>query len=191
VSTESDEWCVPDAAAALQESLIMERDRLADAVRQNNDLQAANNALLERARKAEAEVAKGQQRVNTACDTIVYLASRHFNSIAMEVHAENKKWWTDPVTGKRIERNRGEMIALMHSELSEMLEAVRKDAMDDKLPSRRGEEVELGDLIIRALDYAGAYGLDLDGAIAEKRAFNRTRRDHTHEARMAAGGKRF
>jgi NTP pyrophosphatase (non-canonical NTP hydrolase) len=113
------------------------------------------------------------------------------NEVAAEIHRDNAKWWHDLDTGVRLQRNKGEMIALMHSELSEMLEAVRKDSLDDKLTHRRGEEVELADLLIRALDYAGAYGLDLDGAIREKRAFNATRHDHSVEARRAAGGKKF
>jgi len=79
----------------------------------------------------------------------------------------------------------------MHSELSEALEAVRKDSMDDKLPHRRGEEVEMVDCIIRILDYAAAYGLDLDGALKEKMAFNAIRKDHLNEARRAENGKKF
>ncbi len=113
------------------------------------------------------------------------------NAFAAEIHADNAKWWHDPTTGKRLDRNKGELIALIHSEASEMLEAVRKSALDDKLPHRRGEEVELADLLIRALDYAGAYGFDIEGAIREKRAFNAIRKDHSIEARQAPGGKKF
>lgn len=113
------------------------------------------------------------------------------NYLAYQCHGENSKWWYDITTGDRLNRNKGELIALMHSELSEMLEAIRKNLMDEKLPHRKGEEVELADLFIRAFDYAGAYGLDLDGAVAEKRAYNRTRQDHTIEARLAANGKKF
>jgi hypothetical protein len=40
-------------------------------------------------------------------------------------------------------------------------------------------------------DYCAEYGLDLDGAIDEKLAFNDNRADHTYEARKAAGGKAF
>ena len=40
-------------------------------------------------------------------------------------------------------------------------------------------------------DVAGAYGYDLDGAVAEKRAFNAVRADHKAEARLAPGGKAF
>jgi NTP pyrophosphatase (non-canonical NTP hydrolase) len=63
-------------------------------------------------------------------------------------------------------------IALIHSELSEMVEGIRKDAQDDKLPHRKMEEVELADTLIRMEDYAGTYGLDLGGARNEKEAYN-------------------
>lgn len=66
-------------------------------------------------------------------------------------------------------------IALMHSELSEALEADRKNLMDDKLPHRTGKEVELADCLIRILDCAAAEGYDIEGAVYEKIAFNKTR----------------
>jgi hypothetical protein len=85
-----------------------------------------------------------------------------FNELAKDIHTkDNHKWWHTP-EGVRLERNKGELIALIHSELSEAWEAVQTHAMDDKLPARRGEEVELADYAIRVLDYAGAYGLELD-----------------------------
>jgi NTP pyrophosphatase (non-canonical NTP hydrolase) len=115
----------------------------------------------------------------------------HLNILAKEIHAENIKWWMDPVTREPIVRNKAEMIALMHSELSEMLEGVRKNKMDDHLPHRKSEEVELADLLIRALDYADGWGLNIAEAIHEKRAYNRQRADHTFEARAAADGKKF
>lgn len=74
------------------------------------------------------------------------------------------------------ERNRKlARIALIHSELSEMVEGIRKDAMDDKLPHRKQEEVELADTLIRMEDYAGTYSLDLGGAREEKEAYNLSR----------------
>jgi len=99
-------------------------------------------------------------------------------------------WYNDPQTGKPITRNVGEVIALMHSELSEALEADRKDLMDDKLPHRRGIEVEFADCIIRILDTAAALGLDVAGALIEKNRFNQVRADHKLAAR-AAGGKKY
>ena len=66
-------------------------------------------------------------------------------------------------------------LALIHSEISEALEADRKDLKDDKLPHRSGLEVELADAIIRIKDFAGGKDLDIDGAIEEKLAYNTTR----------------
>lgn len=79
----------------------------------------------------------------------------------------------------------------MHSELSEALEAHRKSLMDDKLPHRKGIEVELADCCIRIFDTAAALGLDLAGAIIEKNRFNMERADHKLEARRQPGGKAY
>lgn len=74
------------------------------------------------------------------------------------------------------ERNRKlARIALIHSELSEAVEAIRKDAMDDKLTHRKGEEVELADTLTRIFDHAGYYGYDLGGAFDEVQANNLSR----------------
>jgi len=82
-------------------------------------------------------------------------------------------------------------LCLSHSEISEAMEGHRKGLMDDKLPHRPMIEVELADAVIRIADLAGALGLDLGGAIAEKMAFNAQRPDHKPEARAAAGGKAY
>lgn len=110
-------------------------------------------------------------------------------SLAHETAVE-AGWYRDPATGKPIERNFGEVVALMHSELSEALEADRKGLADDKLPHRDGREVEFADCVIRIFDTAAALGLDLAGAIIEKNRFNRKRADHKLAAR-AAGGKKY
>ncbi len=82
-------------------------------------------------------------------------------------------------------------LLLIVTEIAEATEGVRKDLMDDKLPHRKMVEVELADAFIRICDLAGAMGLDLGGAVAEKMAFNVTRADHKLEVRKAAGGKAF
>lgn len=115
---------------------------------------------------------------------------RTLNDFAAECHAANQKWWQD-AAGNKIERNKGELLCLVHSEISEAMEGERKNLNDTKLPHRRMAEVELVDALIRIFDYAAAYGYDLDGAYREKMAYNATREDHTHEHRAGPNGKKF
>ena len=111
-------------------------------------------------------------------------------------------WWNDVITDADYiaEINSGtrlgkalvaEKLVLIHSEVSEAMEGHRKGLMDDKLSHRPAIEVELADAIIRIGDLAGALGLDLGGAIAEKMAYNAHRPDHKVENRKAAGGKAY
>lgn len=100
-------------------------------------------------------------------------------------------WWHDLKTGKPLIRNKGEMICLMHSELSEAMEGARKGLMDDHLPHRTMEEVELADVLIRIFDYAGGHYLDLGGALMEKLEYNANRADHKAENRKKSDGKKF
>lgn len=98
-------------------------------------------------------------------------------------------WYHDPRTGALKDRNVGEMLMLIVSEVSEAMEGHRKSLHDDKLPHRKMIEVELADAVIRICDLAGYLDLDLGGAIAEKLVFNTVREDHKLENRAKAGGK--
>jgi NTP pyrophosphatase (non-canonical NTP hydrolase) len=105
----------------------------------------------------------------------------------------NAGWWTDK-EGNHLTLNPlcfSNKLCLVHSEISEAMEGDRKGLMDDKLPHRSMAEVELADAVIRIFDLAGAYNMDLGGAIEEKMAFNAVRPDHKKEAREAAGGKTY
>lgn len=103
-------------------------------------------------------------------------------------------WWKNLATG--VAHPQGDVtlqlskLALVHSEVSEAVEGVRKGLMDDHLKHRPMAEVELADAIIRSFDLAGHEGWDLAGAIVEKLDYNSRRADHKIEARMAEGGKK-
>lgn len=113
------------------------------------------------------------------------------NRIAADIHVLNSKWWVDIHTGKPIDRNVGEMLCLVHSEISEALEGFRKNLMDDHLSSRPMIEVELADAIIRILDIGAGLGLDIGGALVSKCEYNAVRIDHTTAARLEPNGKKF
>ena len=102
-------------------------------------------------------------------------------------------WWKTK-DGKDVQENPyafSNKLMLIVSELSEAMEADRKNLMDDKLPHLHGREVELADAVIRIFDLAGAYGMDLGKTIFEKMEYNANRPDHKMEARQAENGKAY
>ncbi len=122
--------------------------------------------------------------------------NKHTINDMMDVcfQAEYDAGWLHDAEGFDIRTNPmffSNKIALIHSELSEALEADRKDLMDDKLPHRDGREVELADVFIRAMALAGAMNMDIGGAVIEKMAFNKTRQDHQKENRAGENGKKY
>ena len=92
--------------------------------------------------------------------------------IASHAIAVTKGWWEE-------DRNVGELLALIHSEVSEALEEWRIDEglavirMEGDKPV--GFAIELADTLIRICDLAESAGIDLNAALKIKMAYNATR----------------
>ena len=104
---------------------------------------------------------------------------------ATACHANSKaKGFWDPAP------NFPQQIALMHSELSEALEAWREgqpinQVLEDKGNGKVfGVPVELADCVIRILDTCAAYDIDLADAIERKMRYNEAR-PHRHGGKLA------
>lgn len=80
---------------------------------------------------------------------------------AVHVNAVNHGWWER-------EREIPELLCLIHSEVSEALEAWR-------VYNEAGFNEELADIIIRLLDMAQWLGIDLEKEILKKHEINKAR----------------
>lgn len=89
--------------------------------------------------------------------------SKSISQLIEEAHetAKSKGWHDKPV-------ETGTWLALIHSEVSEALEADRKG-------DKENFAEELADVCIRVFDLCGLKGIDLERKIEEKMKFNKSR----------------
>jgi NTP pyrophosphatase (non-canonical NTP hydrolase) len=101
-----------------------------------------------------------------------------FNRVQKQVAKTNmEKGFREPdlraTTEEQHHARIGLKIALITSELSEALEAVRKDTVQDShIPEFHGLEAELADAVIRIMNLADDTGARLAEAIIAKAAYN-------------------
>lgn len=107
-------------------------------------------------------------RPSPECLTITHATEKAYQN------AVSKGWHDTP-------RQPAELIALMHSELSEALEELRNGRPVQEIYYNRGSKkpegvpVELADCVIRIMDFCGLHKIDLAEAITIKMDFNETR----------------
>jgi hypothetical protein len=93
------------------------------------------------------------------------------NGWANEIYSNNVNagWWKKDIDGLVIPRNVGELLALVHSEVSEAHFGLTGPGVvyDDHLTHREMYEVEMADAVIRILDITGHYRIDVDAVISE------------------------
>jgi NTP pyrophosphatase (non-canonical NTP hydrolase) len=147
-----------------------------------------HETLVDAAKRVRGDAVQGEVvrlRAEALRPTLKQLAANIYNNAC--VHG----WWTMKTTDEPLDpvARIPECLALIHSEVSEALEAYRESTgeraelaalqwLENPMTKERkpvGFASELADVIIRVLDLTAALGIDIDAAIEQKHAYNKTR----------------
>lgn len=145
-------------------------------------------------------------------DSIIENITNLGNQILQQ--SKNAGWWDDLEAIKQVAKDKklknkldaifgkdfvehyitllkSQKLALIHSEVSEALEGLRKNLNDNHLPNVKMFDAELADVFIRTLDVISVFGKDFAKTVIDKCDYNNTRTDHHPENRCKAHGKQF
>ena len=113
-----------------------------------------------------------------------FIAAYWTTALAVHQNAVDKGFWGFP-------RNDGELLCLMHSEISEALEALRHgNPPSDHIPEFSAVEEELADVLLRIMDFGIHRGHRVAQALEAKMAFN-AGRPHLHGLRASFATTHF
>lgn len=108
----------------------------------------------------------------------VYILARSYHQISRDAERLRKSPQPAFDWPRRPDRATLEVVAklvLVHTELSELLEAVLYPGRDDHCPNLSSESAEAADVLIRILGFAHHRNLSLGPATLVKQAYNETR----------------
>jgi NTP pyrophosphatase (non-canonical NTP hydrolase) len=122
-------------------------------------------------------------------DLIPTTLANNIDALARDINAwaKGKGFWDVPVELMRLADSepkafaylerliKSQKMALVTTETSEQVEAIRKPDSETGIPGFTNEEEECADQVIRLLDYAGQYKFRLGEALIAKMAVNEGR----------------
>lgn len=117
-------------------------------------------------------------------ESTIHPARNVLNMLAKTAHAmsDSKGFWAEENAVMSLHPEMtpiimGNKLALIHSEVSEVLEALRKPepVASKKIPPYMEEEDECADILIRLMDYCGKRNIDIGGAVIQKMLYNANR----------------